>query len=172
VPVLRATLRSRFAQQAALLGAVLAIIAALVAVPLRSYVAQKQALSDQLAQENAVRAQLADLQQQEAALQDPDHIKAEARARLQYVMPGDTVYVVQVPDEKLPGGNAPAAPTQTGPWYSDLWDTLSDPPAPTTAPKPATTPAKTTAPAAPASGRASAPVPAKPSTGAVATSSR
>jgi hypothetical protein len=38
--------------------------------------------------------QLAELRHQQALWSDPGYIQQQARARLQYAMPGDTVYVV------------------------------------------------------------------------------
>ncbi|MTD12782.1 septum formation initiator family protein [Nakamurella sp. YIM 132087] len=119
--------RSRVARQAAALGLVLCTVALLIAFPLRTYLAQRDQLRSEQAEEQALRDQLADLQGQAAALQDPDYIKAEARARLQYVMPGDTVYVVQAPEPTVAGSPGTAVVEESSPWYSDLYDTLSTP---------------------------------------------
>ena len=52
---------------------------------------------------------------------------AQAKRRLQYVTPGDTVYVVHAPPLAKPKPAAAAKAGTTTPWYSQLWDTLSDP---------------------------------------------
>ena len=70
------------------------------------------------------------LVQQKAALSDPDYLANEAKRRLQFVTPGDTVYVVHAPALPKAAAPPPATPVAQSPWYSNLWDTLSDPAAP------------------------------------------
>ena len=79
------------------------------------------------------RAALAQSQQEVAGLEnqrlrwlDDDYIKAQARARLNYVMPGDTGYVVTDPeaDAAVPDGPDPKAtkvPVGDRPWFADIW---------------------------------------------------
>lgn len=119
---------SRLARQIALLGLVLAVVALSLAYPLRNYLSQRADLAAAVEQQHELDQRIAELQIQQAALADPDYIAAEAKRRLQYVRPGDTVYVVQAPELTTDdaGAAAPAAPS--GPWYSTLWDTLSHQP--------------------------------------------
>jgi len=126
------------------LGLVFCAVAFALAVPLRNYLTQRAALGATVSQEQQLRVELAGLVQQKAALSDPAYVAAEAKRRLQMVKPGDTVYVVHAPP--LPGTRQPAATRATPavPWYSPLWDTLSDPVASSpaagpAAPKPAVT---------------------------------
>lgn len=127
-----------------MLGLVFCAVAFALAVPLRNYLTQRAALGATVSQEQQLRVELAGLVQQKAALSDPAYVAAEAKRRLQMVKPGDTVYVVHAPP--LPGTRQPAATRATPavPWYSPLWDTLSDPVASSpaagpAAPKPAVT---------------------------------
>ena len=72
--------------------------------------------------------ELEDLHAQRDQQQDPAFIKAEARERLRLVMPGETPYQVQLPgtyEAEQERRNAP--PPHEGPWYSDLWHTISEP---------------------------------------------
>lgn len=144
--------KSQLIKQVAVLGLVFCAVAFALAVPLRNYLTQRAALGATVSQEQQLRVELAGLVQQKAALSDPAYVAAEAKRRLQMVKPGDTVYVVHAPP--LPGTRQPAATRATPavPWYSPLWDTLSDPVASSpaagpAAPKPAATKAAAPKPA-------------------------
>ena len=56
-----------------------------------------------------------ELQARKAALYDPDYIAAEARRRLQYVTPGDTVFVVHAPAWPAPRTPPRRAPARISP---------------------------------------------------------
>lgn len=111
-------------RRAALLALVVAALALSIAVPLRTYFSQRSELQDQLAQQQSLQSQLSQLQRQQAQLSDPAEVKAQARERLHYVMPGEVPYVVQLPGDT--GGmttSQPVAPTTSpGPWYQQLWN--------------------------------------------------
>lgn len=113
-----------------MLGAVLVIVGLGVAIPWQRYLAQ---LAEQHRQEQAVAeltAELDNLNEQKLALSDPAYLKQLARQRLQYVKPGDTVYVVQAPTQALPAETAAAAGSKNAPprpWYEKLWSAVSDP---------------------------------------------
>jgi hypothetical protein len=70
------------------------------------------------------------LQLQKTALSDPFYLANEARQRLQFVTPGNTVYVVHAPALPKTANPVPAKQAAQTPWYSKLWDTVSDPVAP------------------------------------------
>jgi cell division protein FtsB len=97
---------------------VVCALALTVAVPLRNYVAQRQELAAVSEQQQALAAEVAQLQRERARLSDPAEIEAQARSRLGYVMPGEVPYVVQLPAPPAP------APSDGGagvPWYRVLW---------------------------------------------------
>jgi len=118
---------SRLAKQVAVLGLVFCAVALTLAVPLRNYLAQRAALGESVSHEQQLRLQLAALEQQKGALTDPVYIELEAKRRLQYVKPGDTVYVVHAPPLAPVRTATATAGAAAAPWYSPLWDTLSDP---------------------------------------------
>ena len=120
--------RSQLARQVAVLGLVFCAVALALAVPLRDYLTQRAELAATLGQEQQLRVQYASLEQEKAALADPAYIESEARRRLQYVKPGDTVYVVNAPALPTPTPTTPVTAATTAPWYEHLWATLSDPP--------------------------------------------
>ncbi len=102
---------SPLARQIAALGLALCAVALSLAYPLRNYLGQQGAERAAVAEQHQLEDQIADLEAQQAALQDPAYIKAEAKRRLQYVSPGDTVYVVKVP---APASTATPAPNDAG----------------------------------------------------------
>lgn len=119
--------RSRLTRQITALGLVLCAVALSLAFPLRSYLQQRQILSAAQETEQTLEQQKTDLVARREALLDPDYVTAEARRRLQYVKPGDTVFVVHAPAlDPTDAGSGTAAPP-SGPWYGDLWATLSEP---------------------------------------------
>ena len=122
--------QSALARQVAILGLVLCAIALSVAFPLRSYLEQRTELAQAVSAQQDLERQRDELQARKTALSDPDYIAAEARRRLQYVTPGDTVFVVHAP--ALAGGadTAAAGPASDQPWYGSLWSTLSEGSAP------------------------------------------
>lgn len=122
--------KSRLALNVAVLGLVFVAVAFILAVPLRNYFSQRNQLAAAVASEQAMTAEKTLLQQQKAALSDPNYLANEAKRRLQFVKPGDTVYVVHAPALPKAATPGPAAPVAQTPWYSNLWDTLSDPVAP------------------------------------------
>jgi cell division protein FtsB len=131
---LAAKRRLRVGFQIVLLAAIGVIVFTLIFPTLRLYMAQQQ-------QEEQLRAEVAAAAQQnedlEAALkrwEDPAYVKAQARERLGYAMPGDRTFRVSDP-ENAPSPEAPPQqapePThleqdgpgaQDPPWYAKLWD--------------------------------------------------
>ena len=118
--------QSTLARQVAILGLVLCAIALSIAFPLRSYLEQRSDLAEAVAARTVLEKQRDELQARKSALEDPDFIAIEARRRLQFVSPGDTVFVVHAPPlaDTTSSGAATAASDQ--PWYENMWTTLSE----------------------------------------------
>lgn len=115
-------------RRVAVLAVVLCALVLTLAVPLRTYVAQRQELAEVVAAQQVSRAEVADLTRQKTQLQDPAYVAAQARERLRYVAPGETPYQVQLPDD-VARSTAPAVATDThrDPWYSELWGSITAP---------------------------------------------
>ena len=112
-------------RRAAVLATVVCAMALSVSVPLRTYLSQRDELAHQQQREVELAREVQDLQQRKAELSDPAHVEAEARARLGYVRPGETPYIVEVP---APPPEAPPVPEQPGDgraWYEQLWDSVT-----------------------------------------------
>jgi cell division protein FtsB len=113
-------------RRTAVFGAVVVVLAVLLAPALRSYVAQQQQIAALQQQVSDQRANVLELQQQRAAWNDPAYIKAQARSRLKFVMPGERAYNVIEPPAPT---KAPASPVKAAtstvqgdrPWFGDLW---------------------------------------------------
>lgn len=128
----RSELRVGFtARRAAILAAMVCVLTLTIAGPVRTFFAQRTEMKQQIALEAVLRQQISDLQRQKASLADPAHIKAQARERLGFVMPGEIPYQVQLPPTaQLPGepGEQPLTAAASGPWYAALWHTIADVP--------------------------------------------
>ena len=114
-------------RRAAVLAIVVCALALTVSVPLRNYVAQRQELSRIAEQQQALAAQVDDLNRQRAELSDPTQVAAEARSRLGYARPGEVPYVVQLPAPPPPDPYAAGSGT---PWFQRLWRDVSEGPPP------------------------------------------
>ena len=121
--------KSRLAFHLAVLGLVFCAVALVLAVPLRNYFSQREELAAARTRELQMTGQITDLQAKKAALSDPAYLASEAKRRLQYVKPGDTVFVVAAPDLPPAAAPRPAGSAKPSPWYSNLWDALAAPPA-------------------------------------------
>lgn len=111
-------------RRAAVLAVVVCALALALAVPLRTYLTQRQDLADTVTQQDALAAEVAGLQAELDQLRDPVHVQAQARQRLHYVMPGETPYQVQLPPEVERAAEEADQPRAPAPWYSELWSTV------------------------------------------------
>ncbi|MEU7524769.1 septum formation initiator family protein [Saccharothrix sp. NPDC042600] len=115
-------------RRAALLAMVVCALALSIAVPLRTYLAQREELREVTASQETLRAEVDRLEQRKHELADPAHLEAEARRRLHYVRPGETPYVVQLPgdaERKLEEERPKTAPAADKAWYEQLWDSVA-----------------------------------------------
>ena len=101
------------------------------ALPLREFVSQRGEIAELAAANAAATDRVEELAAERERLDDPDHIAAEARRRLHYVLPGETAYIV-LPAE--PAAEQDEADDQ--PWYSQLWDSVGEADRPVAAPAP------------------------------------
>jgi cell division protein FtsB len=115
--------------RAILLGAVLVFLVVVLASPVHRFVSTRTAVQQAERQLATSQAELGELQKQQRQWSDPTFVQQQARARLQYAMPGDRVYLVVRPGEQpaLGGGStgskpAPAVPGST--WNTRLWGSV------------------------------------------------
>ncbi|CAM5346811.1 FtsB family cell division protein [Leifsonia shinshuensis] len=101
-----------------MMGAV--VLAVVILAPsLQAFLAQRQQIADQQKAVQELSAQVDALKEQRARWNDPSYIRAQARDRLYYVMPGEVSYLVI--DDR-----APAAKADTTPVSSKLQKTKTD----------------------------------------------
>jgi cell division protein FtsB len=119
---------SPLTSRAALLAVVLAALVVSLALPVREYVKQRSEIAALDQGNDERRARVAALERQLERWKDPAFVQAQARQRLQYVMPGEVGYVVLEPDEapspETIRQQRAAAEAEQNAWYSRLWGSV------------------------------------------------
>lgn len=118
--------------RAAVLALVVCALLLTLAYPLREFFAQRSQISDLRAQISEQQQRVDQLEQAKARWDDPAYVKAQARDRLHWVLPGETQYVVIDPKhpakQAAPSGAATAspdaAPQQGTAWFGRLWSSV------------------------------------------------
>ena len=135
--------RSTLTTRAIALAVVFLILTISYASSLRIYFAQSAQIATTKQRISASQERIAELQTDLARWDDPEYVRTQARARLGWVMPGETGFRVVGPDGQPLGGGAeitpaqqPAAPQDA--WWDKMWGSVeaADRPAPAPTPKP------------------------------------
>ena len=110
--------------RAVALAVVVFMLALLLAAPAQRYFSQRAQISGLEHQLNASQARVAKARTELERWRDPAYIKTQARARLHFVMPGETQYIVidSSKNESTTSDNSPIAtdlPAQAA-WYQRL----------------------------------------------------
>ncbi|MFM6850877.1 MAG: FtsB family cell division protein, partial [Terrabacter sp.] len=139
-PVVRAAARRpRFTGRAAVLVLVLAVLTVSYASSLRAYLQQRSHIGDLKAQIAERETSIDALEREKRRWDDPAYVKAQARARFGYLMPGESGFEVIGPDgkplEAQASLNDPDEVIRTVPkaWWSAAWESMElagDPPPP------------------------------------------
>jgi len=121
--------RRRNSGRALALWAIFFILALAIAPPVKHYFTQRaqiSALNSQLASDNKAL----DAARQELLLwQDPEYIKAQARERLHFVLPGERQYIVTengTASNTDEGTKVANSLTDGQPWYSRLIASITE----------------------------------------------
>ena len=105
------------------LAVVLVILAVTLAVPIKSWFAQRAQISGLEADVAAAQAQVDSLKLQKERWADPAFVAAEARRRLHFVLPGEVGYVtLGVDGQPLDGTGLGVTPNPS--WYTSLYGAL------------------------------------------------
>jgi cell division protein FtsB len=113
--------------RALVLGGIVVLLVVLLASPIHRYLGSRSDIASTSEQLHKDQQRLQQLKQQKQRWGDPGYIQQQARARLQYAMPGDTVYVVvdkgqRSQIEKTAGSGSS---TKRGDdWNTRLWDSV------------------------------------------------
>ena len=115
-------------KKAVILALVISAVALTLAVPLRTYFAQRSE-AEQLRSANAsISRDVASLQKKVDEQNDPSYIQEQARNRLLMVKPGETPLVMQFPAPPEKSEDEKRAERQaSNPWYTNLLDAVSTP---------------------------------------------
>jgi hypothetical protein len=108
------------------LGLVVCALLLSLAYPTKQFLAQRGEIGRLEQQQRDARARVAALEERQRQLSDPAYVRAQARERLHFVLPGETVYVVVPPAAGGAGGETPQLPvvSRNGSWYRRLWGTV------------------------------------------------
>jgi len=113
--------------RAAVLGLVVCALVLSVGYPLKQYLAQRGEIGRLEQQQRSTQERVKALEERKRRLSDPDYVRAQARQRLHYVLPGESVYVVVTPRQRSESevGTAPIPIVDPGgSWYDRLWGTV------------------------------------------------
>jgi hypothetical protein len=107
----------------------LAVLGIAYANALTTYLRQQREIAELEAKVAAETASITQLEDALARWEDPDYVRAQARARLGWVLPGETGYRVISADGELLSGPAEeaaraAAEVDLGPWYEQVWSSV------------------------------------------------
>jgi len=113
--------------RALVLGTLVILLLVVLASPLNRYFQSRSALNDAAQKLRDDKARLTQLHKQLDRWGDPGYVQQQARERLQYAMPGDTVYVVVDRGQKndiVRTAGANARNDQAG-WNTNLWSSVT-----------------------------------------------
>ncbi len=110
--------------RALLLGGVVLLLVVLLAAPVHRYLASRNDIGSAQQQLSEDRAALQQLRHQVQQWADPGFIQRQARTRLQYAMPGDTVFVVVDKGQRSDIARSAGEPSKEAAgaaWNDRLW---------------------------------------------------
>jgi cell division protein FtsB len=114
--------------RALVLGALVVLLVVVLASPVNRYLSSRGDVTHAGQQLQDDQKQLAELTRQKALYSDPGYIQQQARKRLQFAMPGDTVYVVvdkgQKSDIEQTRGRTGNQKASGRAWNTRLWDSV------------------------------------------------
>ena len=125
-----ATRRPRFTGRAAVLVLVLAVLTVSYASSLRAYLQQRSHIGELKATIAEREANIDDLEREKKRWDDPAYVKAQARARFGYLMPGESGFEVIGADgkplEAQASLNDPSEVIKTVPkaWWTAAWESM------------------------------------------------
>jgi cell division protein FtsB len=116
--------------RALVLGVLVIGLVVVLASPVKRYLGSRHDVGSAATQLQHDRAELGQLARQKARWSDPGYVQEQARKRLQFAMPGDTVYIVVdkgQPSDIERSRHAPAAGTSDAQaWNQRLWSSVLD----------------------------------------------
>lgn len=120
-PRRRTAARSALTPRAAILAAVVAVVLASLALPVRDLVAQRNRINDLHARAEVANAELKAVNAEIAKWNDPAFVATQARERLHFVLPGQVGYVVLEADAAPVFYKGKVATQRSESWYGAVW---------------------------------------------------
>ena len=121
--------RRRTSNRVLALSAILFLLALTIAPPVKHYFTQRAQISALKSQLSADNSALQKAREELMLWQDPEFVKAQARERLHFVLPGERQYIV-VGDSTTETNNGStkiaSALTDGQPWYERLIASISE----------------------------------------------
>lgn len=121
----REPLRASMTGRAAILALVLGMLAVSYAYPLRAWYDQHQEREALREETERLEESVEELEAEVRLWDDPAYVRAQARERLGYVMPGEIGFIVAAepePEPELGPDGLPVPPDAT--WYDRLWTSV------------------------------------------------
>ncbi len=116
------------ARRAVGLALVLVVLGLALAVPVQTYLSQREQAAAIAREHDSLTRDIARLRGEQARLDDPAAIEEECRRRLRCVKPGETPLLVEGPGSGAPRVDDRKADDEAPPrWYSTLLDSVADP---------------------------------------------
>ncbi|HEY2043923.1 MAG TPA: septum formation initiator family protein [Jatrophihabitans sp.] len=114
-----------------MIAAMSLFLVVILASPLQTYLTRRETMNQAVQQEQDLKARVEQLQQERDQWNDPAFVQRQARARLQYIRPGDTLYTVLNPDgtPRSSTSGTSTAVQRSGhrpSWNSTLWGSVQD----------------------------------------------
>jgi len=113
--------------RALVLGGIVVLLVVLLASPIHRFLGSRSDIATTSEQLRKDQQQLRELKRQKDRWADPGYVQQQARARLQYAMPGDTVYVVVDKGQRSDIEKTAGSTSATGrgsEWNTRLWDSV------------------------------------------------
>lgn len=112
--------RPSFTGRALILALVVVTLIVALAVPVRTWFAQRAEIAQLRADVAATRERVEELRLEQERWADPAFVAAEAKRRLHFVLPGEVGYVTLGAEPTAEEAAALAA-AEAAPWYATLW---------------------------------------------------
>lgn len=124
--------RPRLTGRTMAVAAMALFLAIILASPFQTYLNRRASVANSERQQRQLAAEVARLRQQSALWDDPAYLERQARVRLQYIRPGDTLYTVlnaqgqPLTAEPAPSGQRVVRAAHPPSWNSTLWASVRD----------------------------------------------
>jgi cell division protein FtsB len=122
--------RPQLSGRTMMIAAMALFLVVILASPLQTYLSRRDAVAASQTRQRQLNDHVAQLQHESDQWNDPAYVERQARARLQYIRPGDTLYTVLNPDgtprTSTSNINGPSRSGHQPSWNLNLWTSVAD----------------------------------------------